>query len=198
MIISKADLIYLKWGIGAFLLSLALGGGIIAISNKYQETSRTDRQIAQKQLAEARTQLSAAQNDQENMASYALEYNALLAQQVIGDEHRLDWIEGLEKLRLQGHVLDFKYAVAPQQSYVPNPPLDAGNFQLNRSGMTMQMDLLHEEQLLRLLTAMRTQMQGWFMIDGCSLSRTGDNDEASPLKAECTGGWLTMKNRNAP
>ncbi len=198
MTLSKADLVDLKWGIGAFLLSLALGGGIIAISNDYQETSRKDRQTAQKQLAEARTQLSAAQNDQENMASYALEYNALLAQQVIGDEHRLDWIEGLEKLRLQGHVLDFKYAIAPQQNYAPNPPLDAGSLQLNRSGMTMQMDLLHEEQLLHLLTAMRTQMQGWFMLDGCSLSRTGDNDETSPLRAECTGGWFTMKNRNAP
>ena len=198
MIISKADLIDLKWGIGAFLLSLVLGGGIIAVSDRYQEQSLKERQTAQKQLAEARTQLSAAQNDQENMASYALEYNALLAQEVIGDEHRLDWIEGLEKLRLQGHVLDFKYAIAPQQSYAPNPPLEAGNLQLNRSGMTMQLDLLHEEQLLHLLVAMHSQMKGWFMLDGCTLSRTGDNDETAPLTAECSGGWFTMKHRDAP
>jgi len=32
MIISKADLIYLKWGTSAFLLSLALGGGIMGIA----------------------------------------------------------------------------------------------------------------------------------------------------------------------
>jgi hypothetical protein len=198
MILSKADLIYLKLSMGALLLSLVLGGGIISLSNKYQEQSLKDRQSAQNQLADARTQLSSVQNDQENMAAYAMEYDALLTQKVIGNEQRLDWIEGLENLRQQGHVLDFNYTIAPQQSYAPDPPLEAGNFQLNRSGMTMQMDLLHEEQLLHLLAAMHTQMQGWFMLDGCTLSRTGSGDKTTPLKAECTGGWFTMKNRAAP
>ena len=198
MITSKADLVDLKWSMSALLLGLALSGGIISFSNTYQEQSLKDRQAAQKQLIDARTQLGAAQNDQENMASYALEYNALLAQQVIGNEQRLDWIEGLEKLRQQGLVLDFQYAIAPQQAYAPNPPLEAGNFQLNRSAMTMQIDLLHEEQLLHLFSAIHTQMKGWFMLDGCTLSRTGTGDETTPLKAECSGGWFTMKNRNAP
>lgn len=198
MIISKADLIDLKWSMSAFLLSLVLGGGIISFSNNYQEQTLKDRQAAQKQLVDARTQLGAVQDDQENMASYALEYNALLAQEVIGNEQRLDWIEGLEKLRQQGQVLDFKYAIAPQQGYAPIPPLEAGNFQLNRSAMTMQIDLLHEEQLLHLHAAIHTEMKGWFMLDGCTLSRTGTGDETAPLKAECSGGWFTMKNRNAP
>jgi len=198
MILSKADLIDLKWSMSAFLLGLALSGGIISFSNSYQEQSLKDRQAAQKQLIDARTQLGAAQDDQENMASYALEYNALLAQQAIGNEQRLDWIEGLEKLRQQGQVLDFQYAIAPQQGYAPNPPLEAGNFQLNRSAMTMQIDLLHEEQLLHLFSAIHTQMKGWLMLDGCTLSRTGESDVTTPLKAECTGGWFTMKNKSAP
>jgi hypothetical protein len=45
---------------------------------------------------------------------------------------------------------------------------------------------------------MRKQMNGWFMLDGCSLSRAVATEELSPLKAECTGGWLTMKNKSAP
>ncbi|HLY97009.1 MAG TPA: hypothetical protein VKO66_07310, partial [Sideroxyarcus sp.] len=177
---------------------LALSGGLISLSNSYLEQSLKDREAAQKRLTEARTQLSAAENDQENMTDYALEYNALVAQKVIGNEQRLDWMEGLEKLREQGSVLDFKYAIAPQQSYAPDPPVDTGNFQLNRSGMTLQIDLLHEEQLLHLVGDMRKELNGWFMLDGCSLSRTGAADELAPLKAECTGGWLTMKNKNAP
>jgi hypothetical protein len=104
----------------------------------------------------------------------------------------------LEKLRQQRSVIDFKYNIAPQQSYVPNPPLDAGNFKLSRSGMTLQIDLLHEEQLLQLFTNMRKQMTGWFMLDGCTLTRAGDSRDASPVKAECTGGWFTMKNKNVP
>jgi hypothetical protein len=198
MSFSTADLPILKWSLGAFVLSLVLSAGIISLSNSYLEKSLQGRQTAQQQLFDARAQLLAAQSDEENMSAYAFEYNSLLAQKVIGDEQRLDWMEGLEKLRQQGSVLDFKYTIAPQQGYTPNPPVDAGNFKLSRSSMSMQIDLLHEEQLLHLFADMRSKLNGWFMLDGCSLSRTVATDEMSPLKADCTGGWFTMKNKNAP
>ncbi len=198
MSFSSADLPILKWSLGALVLSLALSIGITYLSNSYLEKSLRARQTAQQQLANAREHLLSAQNDKENMSSYAYEYNSLLLQKVIGDEQRLDWLEGLEKLRQQGGVLDFKYTIAPQQSYTPNPPLDAGNFTLSRSDMALQIDLLHEEQLLQLFTDMRGKLKGWFMLDGCTLTRTGTTEELAPLKAECTGGWFTMKNRNAP
>jgi hypothetical protein len=63
--------------------------------------------------------------------------------------------------------------------------------------MTMTIKLLHEEQLLHLLSAIQQQMSGWFMLDGCTISRSSGFDELAPLKAECKGGWFTMKNRNA-
>jgi hypothetical protein len=198
MSFSATDLSNLKWSLGAFVLSLVLCGGLISLSGSYLAHAQKDREAAQKQLSEARAQLGTTQDDQENMSTYALKYNALLAQKVIGTEQRLDWMEGLEKLRQQGSVLDFKYTIAPQQAYVPNPPVDAGNFQLSRSNMTLQIDLLHEEQLLHLFADMRKQMSGWFMLDGCTLTRTGAADTTAPLKAECSGGWLTMKTRNSP
>jgi hypothetical protein len=198
MSFSKADLADLKWSLGALLFSIALSGAIIFFSGNYLEQSLKDRQAAQNQLSESRTHLLAMQNDRDNMSSYALEYNALLAQKVIGNEQRLDWMEGLEALRQQGTVLDFKYNIAPQQAYAPNPPVDAGNFQLSRSSMSLQIDLLHEEQLLRLLAEMRKQMNGWFMLDGCSLSRTDPLGGLAPLKAECSGGWFTLKNKGTP
>lgn len=198
MRISKDDLPFLKWSLGAFLLSLALAGGLISLSEHFLAQSLKDRETAQKQLTDARTQLIAAQSDKENMAAYALEYNSLLGQKVIGSEQRLDWLEGLEKLRQQNIVLDFKYTIAPQQAYAPKPPLEAGNFNLNRSGMSLQIDLLHEEQLLQLFRKMKQQLSGWFMLDGCSITRTDPADELAPLHAECTGGWFTMKNRSAP
>jgi hypothetical protein len=198
MSFSTADLPILKWSLGAFVLSLVLSAGIISLSNSYLETSLKGRQIAQQQVFDTRAQLLAAQSDEENMSAYAFEYNSLLGQKVVGDEQRLDWMEGLEKLRQQGSVLDFKYTISPQKSYTPNPPLDAGNFILSRSSMSMQIDLLHEEQLLHLFADMHSKLNGWFMLDGCTLSRTIATDEMSPLKADCTGGWFTMKNKSAP
>ncbi len=198
MSFSKTDLQILKWGLGALTLSIALAVGLISWSEDYLAQSLKNREAAQRQLTEARAQLLSVQSDQENMSAYALEYNALQEQKVIGSEQRLDWMEGLEKLRQQGRVLDFKYTISPQQSYTPKPPLDAGNFQLSRSIMTLQIDLLHEEQLLHFFSNLNNQINGWFMLDGCTISRTGATNELAPLKAECTGGWFTMKNKSAP
>ncbi|OIR15790.1 hypothetical protein GALL_32910 [mine drainage metagenome] len=195
---SKTDLQILKWSLGALTLSIVLAFGLISWSEEYLAQSLKNREAAQRQLTEARTQLISVQSDQENMSAYALEYNALQEQKVIGSEQRLDWMEGLEKLRQQGRVLDFKYTISPQQSYAPKPALDAGNFQLSRSIMTLKIDLLHEEQLLHFFSNLNNQINGWFMLDGCSISRTGTVNELAPLKAECTGGWFTMKNKSAP
>ncbi|HAF44124.1 MAG: hypothetical protein A2100_01325 [Sideroxydans sp. GWF2_59_14] len=198
MSFSKDDLPFLKLSLGALALSLALAAGMITYSDSYLAKSQQARADAQKHLLDARAQLVAAQGDQENMSSYSQEYLSLQNQKVIGAEQRLDWMEGMEKLRQQGFVLDFKYTISPQQGYVPNPPVEAGNFQLSRSNMSMQIDLLHEEQLLQFITALHSQLQGWFMLDGCTLTRATAGVESTPLKAECSGGWFTMKNRNMP
>ena len=80
------------------------------------------------------------------------------------------------------------------------PPLSNGNFELNLSGMTLQLDLLHEGQLINFLDVLSKEMKGRFLLDHCSIDRSGtvtDTNPVAQLKAECAGGWLTLKNRNA-
>jgi len=200
---SKSDFPHIKWSLLTFLLALGMSSIIIVASENFDAQSQSDQRNAKRQLSEARSQLATAVQDQENMQTYTLEYNALLKRNVIGNDQRLDWIEGLEKIHKQNLVLDFKYAIAPQKSYAPIPPLDSGNFQPNLSDMTLQFELLHEEQLTAFFDALRTGINGWFIIDHCDLERTAataDADNISvahQLKAECSGGWLTLQNRNA-
>lgn len=204
---AKADLPHIKWGVLAFSLSLLVGGSAIWLGEQYVEISLKERQNAQKQLNEARNKLNAAKNDLENMSIYAKEYAALVNNRIIGGEQRLDWMEGMEALRRQHRVIDFRYTIAPQQPYTPNPALDSGNFEIRQSGMNLQMDLLHEEQLTSFLNALRSEMKGWFIIDHCTLERgnTGSTATApmmlsrgTQLKADCSGGWITMQNRSTP
>jgi hypothetical protein len=161
--------------------------------------SEQDLQMAQVASDNARRHLSAAHEDQENMAIYADEYAKLMARGVFGDEQRLDWIEGLEKLRKQHLVTDFKYNIAPQKNYAPQPAISTLNFDLRYSEMRLSFDLLHEAQLLDFLRALRQQNTGWYQLDSCTLKRSEGADPLAQanLKAECTGGWITLKNRNA-
>jgi len=196
MSFSTADIAEIKWSVLACVLALAGTAALFNYSTSFERQAQQQLKQAQRLQTDARNQLANAQGDSENMAAYQKEYDALVAQKVVGSEQRFDWIEGLEKLRTQKLVPGFQYTIAPQKPYVPNPPLSAGNFALNLSPMTLQIELLHEEQLLRFFKAMETQLQGWFLLDHCSLARSETG--AAMLTAECAGGWFTMKNRSAP
>lgn len=196
---SNADLPHIKWSLLAFTLSLLLGVVAILLSAKYVDHARKERQEAQRQLIAARIKIADAHSDLANMSIYAREYASLLDNKIIGGEQRLDWMEGLAKLQQRHLVVDFKYTIAPQQPYLPNPAQDSGNFDLQLSGLNLQLDLLHEMQLLRILYALRSNIKGWFIIDHCTLERsTATSSSLARLKAECAGGWITMKIKGTP
>jgi len=69
MTFSKDDLPELKWSLGALALSIALAATLISLSENYLEQSLKEREAAQKQLNDARTQSVAAQSDQANMSA---------------------------------------------------------------------------------------------------------------------------------
>lgn len=206
MSISKSDLRHLKWGLLAVLVAFVLGGTTLLFSQSQltrvkQEQLAAQHRLsdAQHQLADARNRLIAAQDDEKNRAAYAKEYASLADRKIIGGEQRLDWIEGLDNLRRQNRVLNFTYTIGPQRPYAPVPPLDSGSFDLNLSPTTLQLDLLHEAQLVDFFDALRSSVNGSFIVERCSLVRSGAafEDAGTPqLKAECSGGWITLKKRS--
>lgn len=198
---SKSDFPLMRWNILAICAALLISVLVLYSSGEYAKITHKDRRNAQSQLNDARNRLNTAQEDQKNMAIYAGEYGALIERKIIGDNHRLDWMEGLEKIHQKNVALDFRYNIAPQKTYAPQPAMDSGNFDIHYSEMKLQLDLLHEGQLLDFFTALRTRINGWYQLDGCTLKRVNeeaDTSVAAHLKAECSGGWITLKNRNTP
>lgn len=203
MKLSIADFPLLHRNVLALCAAVLCSAIAIYSSGEYADKILRDRRAAQSQLNDARNRLQAAQEDQQNMASYANEYATLKEFRIIGDDQRLDWMEGLEKIRQQHLVTDFRYSIAPQKIYAPQPQIDSGNFDIHYSETKLQFDLLHEGQLLNFFSALRNQIKGRYQLEGCMLQRIGNNDDAdrgtaSHIKAECSGGWITLKNRNAP
>ena len=199
----RNDLKHYRWGLAALVLTLSIGGAAVAISQGFFNREQSANAAAQKQLKDALRELSAAQDDRANMANYAEEYAVLLKRNIIGSEQRLDWIDGLETIRKENVALGFSYTIAPQKTYTPPTAIDSGNFVLNASDMTLHLDLLHEGQLANFFGAVRNTIKGDFLLDGCAIERqpkgaTVSHGVAPQLTAECSGVWLTLKNRNAP
>lgn len=198
---SSSDFHLMRWSLLAICATLLLGSVIVYSSSKYAESANKNLHAAQRKLNDARNRLSMARQDLENLSDYSQEYYTLENNKIIGDDHRLDWIDALEKLRNQNLVINFRYNIAPQKNYVPQPALDSGNFDIHYSETKFQFDLLHAGQLLKFFDALRSQNNGWYQLEGCTMQRTNTNEETSPatgpnVKAECSGGWITLKNRN--
>lgn len=194
MNLHRTDFPHLKWSLLILLFVLCSGSSMIILSHLYVTHAESKQVHAQHQLNDARKQLASSHQDQESINTYSSEYGDLVKLNIIGDEQRLDWIEGLEKIHQQLLVVDFKYALAPQHPYISPTPLDNGNFALNISDMTVQLDLLHEGQLIRFFNALHSGIKGWFILEDCTLERSTDSTPHTQLKADCGGGWLTLKN----
>jgi hypothetical protein len=190
MKLSIADLPLLRWNLAAFFLSALLGASILYGCQSYAKKTKNALIAAQNLLNEARNGLAMAREDQENMGKYAHEYDALLLQRIIGDDQRLDWMEGMKSIRRNSPVLSFSYQIAPQMLYTQKPAVDSGNFDINYSEMKLHFELLHELQLLNFFAALREHIKGHYHLESCTIQRQ------DPLKAECSGGWITLKKRN--
>ena len=200
---SNADFHLMRWSVAAISASILLSGAILYASTRYADYTQKDRRLSQSQVNDARHRLAMAREDRENLSDFSKEYETLKSNEIIGDDHRLDWMEGLEKLRNQNLVLNFSYNIAPQKNYAPPIAVDSGNFDIHYSEMKLQFDLLHEGQLLNFFKALRRQIKGRYQLEGCTLQRvTTDGEPATAtsanIKAECSGGWITLKNRNTP
>lgn len=192
MTLSRADFPHLKWSLLIFLSVLCAGSAAIAVSEHYVARAHRAQLAAQHQLDEQRNRLAGANEDRFNIKTYTFEYSALLDRKIIGNDQRLDWIEGLGRISKQHRVLNFKFTIAPQHPYILPPTLSSGNFKPNISDMTLQFDLLHEGQLMDFFDTLRSGVGGMFILDHCTMERNPDPDAAARLKAECTGGWLTL------
>lgn len=200
---SRADFLLLRWNLLAICAVALTGALVLYRSGEYADASQRDLRQAVSQLNDARIRLASAQQDRENRAIYAHDYRLLNGRGIIGNGQRLDWMEGLENIRRQNLAADFRFNIAPQKTYTLTPPMDSGSFDIHYSEMKLQFDLLHEGQLLDFFAALRGQIKGWYQLEGCTLKRVhalperGDH-RVPQLKAECSGGWVTLKNRHSP
>lgn len=200
MKLARSDFGLMQWSLLAVCAAALLSAAFLYVSGQYAAQTQQDWRSARTRLDDARRQLTSAQEDKQNMAAYAEKYLALANNGIIGDGQRLDWMEGLEKLRQQHLVSSFRYNIAPQKTHAPMLPIDSGNFDIQYSEMSLEFDLLHEGQLLNFFAALRNQVKGHYQLEGCTLKRRDGNEESggmAGLTAACRGGWITLKNRNA-
>ena len=99
MKLSAADFGKLQYSLLAALLMLAIGGLAVYFALDATTTATRQRQAAQAERDDAERKLQRVRLEESNIREKSLVFNQLQARGVIGDEHRLEWVELLKAIR---------------------------------------------------------------------------------------------------
>ena len=141
-----ADLKRLQWNIALLLFLSLVGAGTVMASLKFREVADKSLKQTRGVQSEIKTKLARANDEEVELREKILRYDAMDQRGIIGEEHRLDWIEQVRKVEGKHKLLEIQYELSPQK------PLDAkvlpsamtGDFEVLSSPMRLDMPLLHE------------------------------------------------------
>jgi hypothetical protein len=147
-------------------------------------------------LAEARTRLQKSGDEKEIIVRYLSAYQQLARAGFVGEEQRINWLDGLRLANQQADIFGVDYQIGAQRPYPYAAEFSAAPLSLQQSVMKLRFRLLHEEDLMRFFSALAKLGAGVFSLDQCTLERI---DTAGLIRfqpnvmAECELSWITAK-----
>jgi len=193
---NAAELKALQTPLIVLVMVIALGAGLIYQLDRTLSTAKRELAQQQAQMREARTRLQKSGEEKDVITRYLPNYQYLQRIGFVGDEQRLNWLEGLRLSNQQTRLFGVQYQIGSQQPYPYAAELNPGQLTLHQSVMKLSFQLLHEGDLMDFLTTLGKQGAGFFAVNECKLDRlnTGGSIRFQPnLHAECDIAWITLR-----
>lgn len=200
MKLDAKDLKRLQWAIAFLVIMSLVGGGSVWTTQQLKRSSEKTYQEASAARKDIQTKLARAREEEQELRDKIIRFQALKARGYVGPEQRLDWVEAIARIKSARRIFKLDYEFAPQR------PVDAavlpggaaaGGFEIMASQMRLQMQLLHEGELLGFLAALRETVQAVIQIRSCAIERIApgniERGNNAQLKAECTLEWITLR-----
>jgi hypothetical protein len=195
---SLEDLKALRVPLLVFAAVLGAATALVAYSGAARESER--QQLAQREteLKHAQLRIQNAGREREIVAQYLTAFVELEKIGFVGDEQRMDWLDGLREANRRVGLYGVEYEISAQRAYTHAADLNPGAVRLRQSTMRVRLGLLHEIDLQRFLHALAQEGAGFFTVDQCILRRLrAEVQRTVPpephLLAECELAWLTAQ-----
>ncbi len=174
---------------------IAVGVAALYVSYQARESAELTRLAVVAQRNEANAKLKQVRAEESEIKQKSILFNQLQERGIIGEEQRLEWVELLKDIRDQRRLIDLSYDISPQRLLDGGP---VGDFAFHASSMKLQLKLLHEEDLTRLLRDLQQQAKALIRVNSCKVERlppTADEraDSRANLLADCEIDWLTLR-----
>jgi hypothetical protein len=153
-------------------------------------------QNEQTALRDAQTRFQRSGEERQTVSHYLQNYRQLEKLGFVGQEHRLNWVEGLRAANEKAGLFGVDYQIGAQEPFPYLAKGDPLGDRVRRSQMKVALGLVHEDDLMRFFGALAAQHPGLYTLNGCSIDRVAK--ESAPaarqrnLTANCDLSWMTI------
>jgi hypothetical protein len=193
---NKIDWSILKKSLILFCLSFVISGTLIGTS--YYFNSNLNREYNNNKSIFQSISRRYLDVDQEEklLRDYYPQFVKLYKQGIIGREKRLNWIEALRQASEKIRLPSLNYSINSQEEHIPEYSINYSGYTLYRSSMELNLGLLHEGDLFKLIDYMNRAADGIYTISECSFSMNGREiqfeKDAANISVQCLLNWITI------
>lgn len=178
-------------------MTLLLVGLLCWFANDYMNKKALALQGQTLQFTQARSKYQASGLEKQNIIDNLPKYQQLINSGFVGEERRIEWVEGLRDTHQEYKLFSINYEIGQQEIYTPSFLPNLGAFILHRSVMKLDFPLLHEGDMLSLIAGLYSHQTTPFMVRDCTIRRQNKVVNLKTLTpnqtANCEIDWLTLR-----
>jgi len=192
----KIEWSIIRSSIGVFLVCLFLSIALLAGSYYFRNKMQTEYDQYQTHFRDVSQKYLSVDGDEKIIKDHYPRFVELYNQGVIGSEKRLNWVETLQAAGKDIKLPAMRYQIESRKNYEPDYELDTGSYELFATNMNLNLGLLHEVDLAKLISELNKDASGLFNIKRCRFNRTNKGIEFDPEKsnisADCELQWYSL------
>ena len=144
---------------------------LVFVAQNYNVEQEAALQTQQNLLSAARQRYQSSGMEKETITEYLPQYQTLINKGFVGEERRIEWVEALREQQKNNKLFGIKYNISQQEDFKPSFAPNLGGFVLHRSIMKLDLDMLHEGDLLLLTESLSLKNAAPFMLRDCAITR---------------------------
>lgn len=188
------DLKPLRMPIGLWVVITCLMGGAVYYTDMLAKKSSVELERKKTELRTAQSRMQQSGSEKDIIVQYVGKYRELQKTGFAGEEQRINWLDALRAANAGTDLFGVNYQINAQKPYAYAQQFDTGTVKLMESVMELDLNLLHEGDLLRFFEALRAQRVGLFHINSCELRQINPSPalrNQANVSADCKISWLT-------
>lgn len=184
------------WILGTVIVAVIL---LFGFAQYYNTSQHSALQAQQNLLNAARQRYQSSVSEKDMIAEYLPQYQSLINKGFVGEERRIEWVKDLRAQHKNHKLFGIKYSISQQEKIAPVFATNPGGFVLNRSVMKLDLDLLHEGDLLQLTESLNANNSASLMLRDCEITRLNagggalSQQLAANFHAQCELDWFTLR-----